>query len=258
MKNLLHKLPGFVFRAHPAILMFHSIEDQPGSKLAVRPDFFEHQLHTLVSQKYNVVSLESLVEFFRQKKKFPPKTVALTFDDGFKDNYIHAFTLLKKYRLRATIFLVTTWIGTKEYLTWDQIHEMEQHQIDFGSHTVTHPHLPSLSEKEVFWQLSESKKILEENLKKPSQILCYPFGGYTLETQRLTKEVGYTAAVSTSSDAFSPLDDLYALRRIRISNASMGFGAFPIQVSGYYSHIRMLQKRFKFYKTQLKQRLSVR
>jgi len=113
MKNILKNLVYFIlsiFNFNGAIiLMYHSIGDN--SELAtVKVKDFKKQLKYLKKKKFNVIKLSELVKLSEGNKKIQPKTMCLTFDDGYQDNYINVFPLLKKYNFPATIFMSTALI----------------------------------------------------------------------------------------------------------------------------------------------------
>src|SRR3990172_12342378 len=90
---------GFIQKQYCApILMYHSLtpNPQPENRLAVSIGTFKRQMHFLKRNHYNVLPLEALADLIRDKKKIPHHTVSITFDDGYKDNYIYAFPILKK------------------------------------------------------------------------------------------------------------------------------------------------------------------
>ncbi len=112
-------------------IMYHNVSNEKG----ITPEEFEEQM-TLI-QKYNTFKLEELDKL---GNKFPENTVLVTFDDGYADNYTNAFSLLKKYNIKATIFLNTAYINNDPfYMNWDQIKEMyESGLVDFQLHTHSH------------------------------------------------------------------------------------------------------------------------
>ena len=68
-----------------------------------------------------MISLDEMVDLIVNKKRIPHKTVSITFDDGYKNNYLCAYPILKKYNFPATIFIITSVVGEDEYLSWDEI-----------------------------------------------------------------------------------------------------------------------------------------
>jgi peptidoglycan/xylan/chitin deacetylase (PgdA/CDA1 family) len=138
---------------------------------------------------YKVISLKELSIKISQKESFSPKSVVLTFDDGYEDNYLTAFPILKKYNFPATIFLVTARIGNKNYvnkrginlpmLDWNQIKEMHNSGlIDFEPHTVNHPKLSKIKLAEAEREILESKELIEKELNKECNFFTYPYGDY--------------------------------------------------------------------------------
>ena len=112
-------------------IMYHNVSNEKG----ITPEEFEKQM--MMIQKYNTFKLEELDKL---GNKFPENTVLVTFDDGYADNYTNAFSLLKKYNIKATIFLNTAYINNDPfYMNWDQIKEMyESGLVDFQLHTHSH------------------------------------------------------------------------------------------------------------------------
>ncbi len=237
-----------IFQHHPPILMYHSIApNDSGSLLVVAPQIFEDQMEYLSRHQYKVVSLDDFLD-----AKNSRNMLALTFDDGYEDNYLYAYPILKKYQFPATIFLVTDWIGKKGYLTWNQIEEMEQHGISFGNHTETHAYLPSMTDPDCRKEIISAQTMLQKKIRHPSSVFCYPFGAYTPALQTFLKDFGFRAALATSIDGESALDDLYAFRRIRISNSAQLPFNFGFKVSGFYAPLRQTQRQIKKLKKNVK------
>ena len=228
------------------VLMYHYInnEEPLRSRLGVSPESFERQMRFLRERKYNIVSLEELTDLIKNKKKIPSGTVAITFDDGYLDNYINAYPVLKKYNIPATIFVVINRIGkhlgNDDYMSWSQIRELsESGLITIGSHSMNHPNLSEInSEEQLKEEIFESKKILGKELNQEVKFFSYPFGGRSLEARRIVSLSGYKAAVGTNFPKGSPGDDLYALKRLRISENCRNMFIFWVETSGFYTHIK--------------------
>jgi peptidoglycan/xylan/chitin deacetylase (PgdA/CDA1 family) len=122
--------------------------------------------------------------------------VAITFDDGWKEHYKNAFPILKKYGARATFFVPTGWIGKSEIMSWDQMKEMSEAGMVFGSHGITHANLINLSDADLKNELENSRKALEENLGYEIKYLSYPGGNHDSRVIEAAKVAGYKAAVS--------------------------------------------------------------
>lgn len=222
------------------VIMYHKIDENSAtSALSVSPRSFERQMNFLKKHKYNVVPVVDVAHMLRDKRRIPPKTIAITFDDGYENNYTYVYPVLKKLDLPATIFVVTDWVGRDGYMTWDQIKEITQNsKIAIGNHTKTHPHLPSLNDGEIGGEVYSSKLILEEKLNRPVDMLSYPGGGFDEKTIGRAKVHNYEGAVATNPGRKHRSDDPYAIKRLRISKTSDSLFVFWIETSGWYTWIK--------------------
>jgi len=225
------------------ILMYHSVNPKsiPGMNLLiVKPETFERQMHFLKLHRYNVVPLEELANLIRDKKKIPLGTLAITFDDGFRDNYVYAFPILKKYNLPATIFVIIQEIGRPDRLTWAQIEEMQASGlITFGSHGIgADPLIKIKTDSELKRQIFDSKKMLEEKLGSHIAGFCYPEGRFNEHIRQLVIEAGYEFAVATSPGKRYPSGDLYLLKRQRISENANNLFVLWFETTGFYKFLK--------------------
>ena len=223
-----------------AVLMYHSIgiNEVP---FTVSPSNFQKQMDYLKKAKYNVIPLAELVDLLKKKKDIPRKTVVLTFDDGFEDNYSNVFPLLKRYSFPATIFLATGFVGKKipnsagiplKALRWEQILEMHNsHLVDFEPHTVSHPKLSDVPSEVAEREILESRRIIEKKLNKKCLFFAYPKGKYNKETQNILTRNGFLAAMVAGEERFVQKgDDCLMLPRLAI-NSSINFIQFQGKLS---------------------------
>jgi len=226
------------------IVMYHSIRPNapPGDRLAVSPETFEKQMRFLKENNYRVVTLGELARMLKLKKKIPARTIALTFDDGYKDNFTYAFPILKKYGLPATVFVIVQEIGRpqNDRLSWSQIEEMAlSGLIEIGSHTIgPEPLINIKSDEELRRQISDSRKLLEAKLQRPVRTFSYPEGRFNDKIKNMVIEAGYESAVATNPGKKFSNRDIFALKRIRISENSRNMFVFWVETSGYYNFMR--------------------
>ncbi|HEV2883229.1 MAG TPA: polysaccharide deacetylase family protein [Pyrinomonadaceae bacterium] len=168
-----------------------------------------------------------LIRHFEENGVFPPKGIAVTFDDGWKDNYQNAFPVLKQLGIKATVFIIPTSIGQMStgatadgeqphaHLSHDEILEMSNAGIEFGSHTLSHKLLNKIPESEVKSEIEGGKREIENLVQQPCLTLAYPAGFFSDVAQRAVKQAGHIAAFST---VYGPTDrvDLFALNRIEV------------------------------------------
>lgn len=176
----------------PRVVMMHQVtphEDASGMNMP--PAKFEQLLQYLVKKKAVFCFVSELDQYQGQRNVF-----ALSFDDGFLDNYQYAYPLLKKYQAKATIYLATQIEGI-EKLNAEQIREMaDSGLIEFGAHTQHHVNLLKLSEDEAFAEMQASKQDVEALVGRCLSF-AYPFGRFNAKHQQLAKEIGFKNAVST-------------------------------------------------------------
>ncbi len=225
---------------YPPILLYHRIHPERSSDTpTLSPESFERQMFIL-SRKRRPLPLSDLLLHLEKEKPLDPKGVVVTFDDGTEDTFDYACPILIRYRIPATIFLIAQNVGKPNSLNQDQIRTMATQGISFGSHTLNHAYLPSLSLTHAQVELFKSKQILG-SLGLTVDTLSYPGGGFTAEVACLAKEAGYRAACTTNRGTRRFPIDRWALRRISIhEKASSSFGMW-LRCSGYYGLNRRLR-----------------
>ncbi|MFH1791407.1 MAG: polysaccharide deacetylase family protein [Candidatus Omnitrophota bacterium] len=223
----------------PPILMYHSIDgNEEMSKLSLCPVGFARQMEFFHKHGYNVISLGEMVDLIKKGRRIPPKTVTITFDDGFRNNYLCAYPVLKRYGFPATIFVITGHIGSKDYLTWDDIKELQDNNITIGSHTKSHLWLVGMSDEKLRDEIFGSKEVLEKGTGRKIDFFSYPIGAYDERVQAVVKDAGYKAACATNPGPHKRWDDIYALKRVRISRTANNMFVLWIETSGYYTFIK--------------------
>ncbi|MCX5710354.1 MAG: polysaccharide deacetylase family protein [Candidatus Omnitrophica bacterium] len=232
------------------VLMYHRVEPvSDGSMLMVSSSALERQMKFLRDHNYNVIRLKELVGLIKENKKIPAKTVAITFDDGNKDNYTCAFPVLKKYRIPATMFVIVDEISRPQgdRLSWEEIKTMlDSGLVDIGSHTMgPQPLIFIESEDELKRQIFASKKILENRLGYKIDLFSYPEGFFNAKIRQLVIDAGYLGAVATNPGRKYPSKDVFLLKRIRISENSSNMFVFAVESSGFYTIAKEYKKAQK-------------
>lgn len=189
------------------ILMYHQVSAtsaaEDPARLGVSPAQFEQHLAWLKERGYRSLSLTEAAQAW-EKRDFIEKSLVITFDDGYLDNYSAAFPLLQKYGFSATIFVLTDFIGQAssrwgqglpvKLMNWQQVREMRDEGIDFQSHGCTHQVLSQLSGEALRYELRHSKQKLEDELGQAVEHMAYPYGAYNDEVLVETEAAGYRAA----------------------------------------------------------------
>ena len=218
------------------ILAYHSLDPKLFSdKRAISPGLFRKQLAFLKRQHFQTIGLEVCAQR-GWKEGFLERKVAITFDDGYLDNYHQAFPILKEFEFSAAFFVTPQDIGKEGFMTWDMIREMAAVPgIEIGSHALEHKPLSDIPEKEAWTSLVASKKILEEKLGREVKAISYPCGSFNEKILEMARGAGYRygcAASHVHDRKF--IGNPYLLRRIKISNSSASDFAFSLRLSGFY------------------------
>lgn len=201
-----------------AVLNYHQINDKEDNALTVKTADFDDQMRYLKENDYQTITPEEMLDAFKNNAPLPEKAVVITFDDGYLDNYENAYPILKKYDLKATIFVITDYVSLyPNYVTWDELKEMQGSGIiNLESHTMDHLNLLKVDKNEARLQLSGSKHWLEAHLKKPIKFIAYPEGDYNGEIIDMLKELGYEGAFTVSYALASKDENAYTLSRVPI------------------------------------------
>lgn len=212
------------------VLMYHKISRRNAhkEKLRVFPEDFRRQMKYLKEKGYKSISLKELREYFDGKKKFFFKPVVLSFDDGYKDNYLNAVPVLREYGFSAVFFISTAYVGkdnlwdvneaadAEPMMGWDEIKKLCEQGFEIGSHTVSHTDLTKLSREEIFKELENSRAMLESELGVEITAVSYPFGHYNEEVMKVTSEAGYSLGIATRHGINVGTDNPMAVKRILI------------------------------------------
>lgn len=182
-------------------LMYHHIGYLPPTDwqyaFTITPERFNEQLDKLAEMGFTPVHCADLLS----AQNAPQKPVVLTFDDGTLDTYQALFPILQKRKVKAVVFLITDFIGTQpDYMTWDHVRQLHQSGlVEFGSHTCSHARLRQLTDEQILRELTQSKKVIEEQLGAPCISFCYPFGsgGFDARVRPLVFQAGYQFDFST-------------------------------------------------------------
>jgi len=244
-----------------AILTYHHVavpESPHNAHLYVSPGDFERQIEFLNNRGFQVVPLDRVREALLNRESLPERTVAISFDDGFEDNYTNAFPILKKYGFPATVFSVAGSIPPEgepgkdgeggRYLSAKQLRELSREGVAIGSHAVHHKRLATLPMEEALEEITGSKRILEEICEREIRWFSYPFGSYSRQLADRVREAGYWGAVSVIRDNRLRESQLYWLPRVMVMGDS-SLARFRYYFSGLYHwiHHRKNRKRWEGY-----------
>ncbi|MBC2165273.1 polysaccharide deacetylase family protein [Listeria booriae] len=198
------------------VLMYHSINENVKNNLITPPQEFDAQMKWLADNGYHPLFLSELDTLLLTGKNMPEKPIVITFDDGYQDNYTNAYPILKKYGLKANIFVITDKIAKNNHFDEAALKEMSNNGIEMQSHTVHHQELNTLTYSQQLAELKDSKATLEQLTGKKVNTICYPVGRYNEDTKRAAEAAGYTMGFTTQPGKANKKDGMYTLPRVRM------------------------------------------
>jgi peptidoglycan/xylan/chitin deacetylase (PgdA/CDA1 family) len=239
------------------ILFYHRVSDDP-DPLAIAPGRFAAQMELLRAEGYRVVDVVTAADALARGDRLDG-TVALSFDDGYRDIAEHALPQLERFGFAASVFLATAVTGGETTFSWYE-HQppvlgwSEVERLDSGSplrfeaHTVTHPNLTALDDATARSEIADSKVELEARLGRPVRGFCYPAGLYGARERALVAEAGFAAATTCEPGANLPGSDPLVLRRTAVDRADRLID-FRAKLAGAHdrpSPLRAAYRRVRF------------
>jgi len=200
-----------------AILTYHSL-DNSGSVISTAPEIFRRQIESLAGSGIPLVPVDRVASC--------PGSIAITFDDGYCNLAEHAFPVLDRLRIPATVFVVSRYCGLLNrwpsqppgtvpelpLLSWEQLADAPP-GVSIGAHTATHPRLPALSAEECDREMYECREEIEQKLSRPVRWFAYPYGSYSTSVCS-TAARHFELAVGTSLGYVSPGASAMTLPRL--------------------------------------------
>lgn len=212
------------------ILLYHHLAQKPeagnGAVIAIRE--FQSQMEWLRSNGYRAITTEQLGAWLSGKGRLPARPVLITFDDGYRSNYEHGYPVLKRLRLKATLFLVTSKVGRQPgkypYVTWSQLREMTKNgvfEVQAHTHDGHHeiddrPALLTWTAAEIQADLRLLQRELAEHNLPAATALAYPFGAHDAEVDGAIAADGIPLGFSGEPGYVRKGDNPYALKRLTI------------------------------------------
>jgi peptidoglycan/xylan/chitin deacetylase (PgdA/CDA1 family) len=209
--------------------LYHRFNEGKYPSTNISASLFEEQLKYLINNKIPVITLGDLFRLAPGDNE-PDRYVVLTIDDAFKSFYHYGFPLLKKYGLKATLFVNTETIGSGDYLDWDELKQLLEYGIEIGNHTHSHAYFlnePSGQRAEIFRKdVVQAQNIFKNHLNYSCVVFAYPFGEYDSDMKNVINELGFLGAAAQNSGVVSEFSDPFALPRFPMTDQFGQIGRF--------------------------------
>jgi peptidoglycan/xylan/chitin deacetylase (PgdA/CDA1 family) len=208
------------FKGPVPILMYHVIGNpHPGASLPelfVDPDTFAAQMKWLDREGYTAVTLNQVNDAWLGDGKLPPKPVVLTFDDGYRGDYVYARRTLRRLRWPGDLNMLVKNLGGE--LSDRMIEQMINDGWELDAHTINHLDLTTLKGAELSHEVTGSREILRRRFHQPVNFFCYPAGKYDKATIRAVRRAGYLGA-TTELPGEASKAKMFELHRIRVDGS---------------------------------------
>jgi peptidoglycan/xylan/chitin deacetylase (PgdA/CDA1 family) len=250
------------------VLMYHHISPKPGL-VTCSPENFRAQMQWLAKNGWKTLSTVAFAEALASGK-IPKKSVLVTFDDGYLDNWVYAHPVLAEFGQRATIFLITGWMGDgpvrphagqsgvpdvpthkqamvdawdgkrdSGFMRWSEVEAMRAAgTADFHSHTHSHERwdhrLEDQAERDeaLVNDLAVSRETLRAKLGEASTHLCWPQGYFDQHYQRIARDAGFTHLYTTTHGIVRGDVDLMAIPRLTARDRPVSWFARRMRIYG--------------------------
>jgi peptidoglycan/xylan/chitin deacetylase (PgdA/CDA1 family) len=200
--------------------MYHRVDsDRPADpvsrELTVTPQQLREQLAYMKSSGIMPISMAQLERRLNRHESLE-RTVVLTFDDGYDDQYAYALPLLRAAGAAATFYIVTGEVGRPHHLSWAQIRIMASDRMDPAPHGVQHDDLSLMTPEQQAYQINGSVQTMERALHAPMESYAYPSGRFNRATLRIVREAGVPLAVTTDPVYVLPPENRFEMTRLRV------------------------------------------
>ncbi len=205
------------------IIMYHYVEyvqdvnDLVRKRLDITPNVFAAEMKVLHNDNYDTYFVKDIPDILSGRIEYnASRSAVLTFDDGYEDFYYDVLPVLKKYQMKATIYVIYDYIGRRGFLNDKEIREiLDSGLVELGSHTFDHYYLKKAPAASARHQIEDSKKEFEDRFGVNIKTFAYPYGAFDQQAIDMVKEATYSAAVSVIPGTIQSNNNLFYLYRIR-------------------------------------------
>ena len=197
-------------------LMYHRFEENKYPSTNIKINDFKEHLKIVEENNIKFINPKDFENELKNNKL--QRKILLTIDDGFLSFYENAWPILKEKKIPFILFVSTREIGAYNYMTWDQIKEINKENfVEIGNHSHTHEYLADENNKIIEKDIEKSISIFKKNLGKNSIFFSYPFGEYSNDFKNIIKNFGFKYAFGQHSGVMDETKDFYELPRYPIN-----------------------------------------
>lgn len=212
-------------RDQTVFLMYHELERpgrptcrrEPGYLRYVIPEAgFRNQLDHLSAQGIHGLSVGAALD----GRPAGQRAVAITFDDGCETDLVIAAPLLQERGFEATFYVVAGFVGRPGFLAGSQVRRLAELGFEIGCHSMTHPYLTDLDDRQLRVEVVEAKDRLEQLIGRPVAHFSCPGGRWDERVARLARESGYVSVATSRVGANTSVTDRFCLARVAVQQGA--------------------------------------
>ena len=241
---------------HIPVLMYHKIPEKPFEtkhRVFITKSDFRRHLEHFKGKGLTAITFKEYREFARGERDlrdFPDRPIVLTFDDGYRDNFVNLLPMMKEFGFKGVLFLLGD--AAADYNFWDAdggdhydaLMTLEEKKAfvqagwEIGAHSMTHPDLTVMDEDQTRWEVEESKRRLEEDLGTEVISFAYPGGRVDERVKRTVRQAGFSFGVATDTGGLHIEDDRFQVFRVNIFPHDKWFQIMKKSSSWYRKYYR--------------------
>ncbi len=207
------------------VLMYHHVGDLPENPDTIRKDLtvstanFTVQVQWLKTQGYQSITPDQLYAWLKNGTTLPSKSILFTFDDGYSDVFQNAVPVLEANGMTGSFGIITGYVGTADYATWDQILNAKSQGMQIVSHSYSHPDFSIKSPADQSYDITKSDSDFNAELGAVPAYFIYPYGKYNATTETLLQANQFLMSFTTAFGFVHSGENLLELPRIRVHGA---------------------------------------
>lgn len=216
------------------IIMYHRFGEDNFPTTNVTLDQIDQHIEELTKDIYNIVPLSTIAEAFKNGEKLPPRTIAITIDDGYKSVYDEAWPRFKAANIPFTLFVSTESVNNQNEssMTWDQVRELgAEPLVEIGHHGHAHAHMTEISIGDAMADLDFADNIYRQELGYVPDLFAYPYGEYSETLIEAIEDRNYRAAFAQYSSVASSQNNILAVPRFAFNEIYSDIDRFRLIVN---------------------------
>jgi len=201
------------------IFMYHKFDIAEYPSTNIKLEQFEEHLQELSKPKYNVKSLDFIVDTIVNDADLPDYTIGISVDDADRSFLTKAWPRFKEKNFPVTLFVSTNTINNenKNYLNWNEIRQLKDEGVTIGAHSHNHGHMANFSVDELNDSIEKSNKIFLKELGEIPNLFAYPYGEVDEKMIKLLKDYKFKVAFGQHSGVINETSNLYFLPRFSLN-----------------------------------------